>query len=195
MVALRINLKGLEMDVAGAAGVAALALAGYFLLLHRPLQDVLAGHELQAQQDAAAEGLNSLQGDYRKKFEQLQRSRNQLQKRAEWLVYPDPPSEVLSRINDLARQCGVRIVRWQPQGTQSCSDYRVQLFSLQGAARWPALLRWLALIEQGVPLLDVTHYVIGGSVTAGQEECEFSCSLKLYVGTEPGTLQIAVTEP
>ncbi|MBI4581330.1 MAG: hypothetical protein HY718_16635 [Planctomycetes bacterium] len=194
MVIPRVNLKGLEIDLAGAAAVIAVLVAGYLLLLRIPLEDAMAGAELIAKQRATAQAIGSLQKEYVDRFRRLKQAEQTLAMRASWLTRSDLPGEVLGRINELARQGDVRIIRWQPRGLQVLSEYQVQLFSVEGAAAWPSLLRWLALIEEGVPLLDVTHFTVNTPATPGQVDCDFSCSLKLYLGGGGQARQVAAVE-
>lgn len=191
MVIPRIQLKGLEIDLAGAAAVVAIGVVAYALLLHEPLCDALAGNRLQEQQLEAARAISELQADYSTRFRKLEQTRKDLAVRARWLMSPDPPTEVLARINEFAHQCEVRISRWQPQETESFGEYQQQVFAIDGAATWPALLQWLALVEEGVPLLDVTHLSIAAPTAPGQGTCEFACSLKLYRGQETEALRVA----
>jgi len=196
MVISRVKLKGLEVDAAGAVAVLVLLAAGYAFLLHRPLNDVMAAQHLQGRQAEAAEAILEAHNDYAAGFRRLEQTRAQLETGARWLVHPELPDEVLARINTLARTCDVRISRWQPQGVQSTSEYQAQLFVMEGAASWPDLMKWLALIEQGVPLFDVTHLSIAAAQSEpGRGECEFTCSLKLYRSQEEQMIQRVAAYP
>lgn len=191
----RVNMKGLQIDVAGAAAVVALLAVGYFVLIRGPLADVRAGRNLGIEQRDAAEAINALNRQYLADMGELKAKRSLLARRAGWLSHPDLPDEILSRLNELARACDVRIVRWQPQGAQAFAQYRVQTYSVEGAARWPGLLRWFALIEEGAPLLDVTHFTVTASADPSATQCEFACSLKLYLGKTDEALQMAAVKP
>ncbi|HOA72619.1 MAG TPA: hypothetical protein PL151_12245 [Phycisphaerae bacterium] len=195
MVIHRNSLKGLEIDLAGAAAVIALAVVGYVLLLDQPLRDMLAGKDLEERQEAATQAIHTSQAEYRTRLRALEEARSELQLRSRGLTGTGAPGEVLARINELARQCDVRISRWQPQNVQLLAEYQQEAFSLDGVATWPALLQWLALVEEGVPLLDVTHITISTPVGAGQIACEFSCSLRLYRGKAEQAVQMAVARP
>ncbi len=195
MVIRRIQLRGLEVDVAGAAAVLGLLAAGYFIVLRGPIADVRQGQALQAKQQAAAHSIGALQKEYISRFRKLEEGRQVLSTRAGWLQHPNLPDEVLERVSELARQCDVRIIRWQPQGAQTFAEYQARLFSVEGVASWPALLRWCALMEEGAPLLDVTHFIVNAPVNVGQTGCEFSCSLKLYMGAGTEVAQIAAVSP
>lgn len=193
MVISKNSLRGVELDVAGLAAVIGLAVAGYLLLLRGPAQDVLAAKPLEQEQAVAARDLVSLQAEYSRRFRELETSRGKLASQGGWLADTNLPADVLSRVNELARQCNVRITRWQPQGVQNCQEYQEQLFSMDGVATWPGLLQWMALTEQGVPLLDVSHFSLSTPANPGQGEFEFSCSLKLYRGAaSPGVQTVAV---
>ncbi len=187
----RIQLKGMEVDLAGAAAVVAIGALAYALLLHEPLGDALAGNKLQQQQLLATRAIGELQSEYSTRFRRLEQTRKDLDVRARWLMNPDPPAEVLARINEFARQCDVRITRWQPQASAAFAEYQEQVFAIDGAATWPALLQWFALVEEGVPLLDVTNLAVSAPTTPGQGTCEFACSLKLYRGKEKETVRVA----
>ena len=193
MVRPRINLKGMEIDAAGGAAVTALLLAGYLLLIRSPLHDALAGSDLEVRQAQTTQAILSLRKEFSRNSIQIEDTRKLLLTKASWLTHSDLPDEVLARINELARQCEVRISRWQPQGQQAFAEYRVQSFAVEGVASWPALLRWFALIEEGVPLLDVTHFSVAGPRAPARIGCEFSCSLKLYLGADDAVLEVATT--
>jgi hypothetical protein len=169
--------------------------AGYVLLLDQPLRDMLAGKDLEEHQAAAAQTILSSQAGYRSQLCALEQARAELQLRTRGLAGSELPGEVLARINELARQCDVRISRWQPQNVQMLAEYQQQAFSLDGVATWSALLQWFALVEEGVPLLDVTHVTVGTPSGAGQSACEFSCSLKLYRGKSEQAVEMAVARP
>lgn len=191
----RVNLKKLQMSAAGACVALVLLVAGYILLIQPPLNDIRADSKLRVQQDRVAQTIGSLRQDFAGRLRKLEESRQLLLSKASWLDRPDLPDEVLSRINELARQCEVRIIGWKPQGQQATSEYHTQIFSLEGAATGPALLRWFALVEEGVPLLDVTHFSVTGPSVPNQNTCEFSCSLKLYLGGQARAMEVAAARP
>lgn len=195
MVIPRPNLKGLEVDLAGAAAVLVAAIAGYALFLQGPLHDAMGGSRLEEQQSAAASAIATLQADYKSRLGRVEAARARLATQSGWLGDADAPSEVLARINEFARQCEVRIGRWQPQAVQVCAEYREQAFVIDGEAAWPALLQWLALVEEGVPLLDLTHFTVSAPVSPGQGNCTFSCTLKLYRGKDKPMVQVVAVQP
>lgn len=191
MVTPRINLKGAEIDAAGALAVVTVLAAGYLLLIRGPLQELQKGHDLEARQRAVASSIRLAQAKYVGRLQKLEQGQQVFATKAGWLKHPDLPDEVLGRTAELARQCDVRIVRWQPQGTQSFSEYQARSFSVEGVASWPALLRWFALMEEGAPLLDVTHFMVTAPTTVGQTGCDFSCSLRLYLGAKSSQQELA----
>lgn len=191
MVTSRVNLKGVEIDIVGAAAVAGLLVVGYFLLLRGPLEDVRIGRDLEMKQQAAAISIQLVQKKYIDRLGKLEEGQRALAVQASWLRNPDLPDEVLGRISELAKQCDVRVIRWQPQGVQTFTEYQARSFSVDGAASWPALLRWLSLLEEGAPLLDVTNFTVGASTVPGDTACQFSCSLKLYQGRGAKTMEVA----
>ncbi len=192
MVIPRINLKQFGVDAGGAAGVLVVLALGYFVLIRGPLDDLWMSKQLQTKQLATTLSLTSLQKDFIARAARLRELRKELEVRASWLANADLPDEVLSRVNKFARQCDVCITRWQPQGTQLFPEYQAQVFSVEGKASWPSLLRWLALLEEGVPLLDATHFSVTAPTKAGRDVCEFSCSLKLYTGAPEKPAEMAV---
>lgn len=191
----RINLKNIQMDAVGAAVALVMLAGGYYLLIQPPLKDCMADNALRVEQDKATQAICNLRQAYLGQLRMLEESQQRLLSRATWLSRPDLPEEVLSRINELARQCDVRIIRWQPQSLQALKEYQVQIFSLEGSASGTALLRWFALIEAGVPLLDITHFSVTGPPTPDQNVCEFTCSLKLYLGNEDRVMEVATAQP
>lgn len=195
MVIWKPNLKGLEVDLAGAAAILLVAVGGYALFLRAPLRDAMNGSRLTEQQAEAAAAIASLQSDYKSRVHRIEQAQTRLAAQTGWLGDADAPSEVLARINEFARQCEVRIGRWQPQPIRVCSDYREQTFVVDGEAAWPALLQWLGLVEAGVPLLDMTHFTISTPVSPGQGGCTFSCTLKLYRGKDKPMVQVVAVHP
>jgi hypothetical protein len=84
----------------------------------------------------------------------------------------------------------VRIAQWRPIGLEEHEDYTIRVFSVHGQAEFLGLYRWFGLIEKDVPLLDVTHFVIGAEGNTQSGKCEFECTLKLYNGRKLKNIEI-----
>jgi len=98
------------------------------------------------------------------------------------------------RLDELSAQCGVTVARWQPIGIESGAEYQAHLFVVEGTARFPALYRWFASLEGGVPYLDVTHFAIDGD-RSGDQPCHFECSMRFYCNDPNASDSVDVQDP
>lgn len=66
---------------------------------------------------------------------------------------------------------------------------------MQASANFAGVHGWLAMLEAGVPLLDVTHFDITAAGDPIKGRCEFSCSLRMYSANSPEAMQLASAHP
>lgn len=176
------RLKEMKIDLAGIALFMLIAAGGYAMFLHEPLADAMAEHAVQENCRKAQQKLTTLQEKLLSAYRKRDAMRDKLDRLGTLSAAPDSMDELLSRLDQLAEECGVQIVQWRPIGLEEHEDYTVRVFSVQGQAEFTGLSRWFALIESGVPLLDVTHFSVGAEKTAGKTTCKFECTLKLCNG-------------
>jgi len=178
----RMDWKRWNADVVGAGLFLTVALAGYGLFVHRPLNDAL--HKASATENLhhVRRSFDSLQNTFTLQQRKIDNVRERLDGHHAALLRPRTADGFLSNLNEIAGQCGVEVTRWQPTGVQEYPGYQAEGFLVEGRASFPAVHRWLALIEAGAPFLDVTHFSIRSSDKDGG--CAFECSLISYSATQ-----------
>ncbi len=161
------------------------ALVGYALLVHRPLTDSLRYAESLAQHEQILSKVTALKAELNSVKSRLaEEDRSGCEEAAP--PAPDVVDDLLGKLNDLASKCGVVVTRLQPMGAEERDGYQIRVFLFEGTATFPALHRWLAMMESEVPYSDVTHFAIRGTrIGKGDEEtvCSFECSQRLYFST------------
>ncbi len=195
MVKLKLRLNGLEADVVGALAAAAAVALGYGLLVHRPAVAALRYDSVLAFRQAGEAELVKLRQSCALKARQTDLLRSRLAERPDRLADSRSCEAILSKVNGLAAECDLGIIRWQPRGAEDNPEYRSTLYTMQGSASFAGVHSWLALLEAGVPLLDVTHFdmTAGGDPIKGL--CEFSCDLRMYSACPQETVQLASARP
>jgi hypothetical protein len=189
------RLKGMQIDLVGAALAVIIAAGGYGLYLHAPLSDARMGEPVHRRRVALDQEVASLRQACAARTREIEQARGQLSKLSASLRSPGTIDELLARLDNLASQCGVQIASWQPGGEEQHDQYNTHLYWIQGRASFPDLCQWLALVENGVPLLDVTHFAIRSPGAKEEGTCQFECTLKLYTGWDNGAMEVAVAEP
>jgi hypothetical protein len=189
------RLKGMQIDLAGAALAIVVVSSGYLLYLRAPLSDTLMGDPVHRHRVAVDQQVAALRQACAARTREIEEARGRLAKLSAALRSPGTIDELLARLDNLASQCGVQIASWQPGGEEQHDQYTTRLYWIHGRAAFPDLCKWLALVENGVPLLDVTHFAIRSSGAKAEAACEFECTLKLYTGWDSGAMEVAVAQP
>ena len=187
----QVDWKQWNVDAVGAGLVLTVILAGYGMLVHRPLGDALRKAPAVRDLEDARADLDSLQNTYTLQQRKVDAIQNRLDADRAALLRPRTADGFLSQLNDIAKQCGVQVARWKPMGVEDHDDYQAERFLVEGRASFPAIYRWLALIEAGVPFMDVTHFSIRTLAKGSENTCVFECSLTSY-SDSPRAEQVAV---
>jgi len=186
----QVDWKQWNVDAVGFGLVLTVMLAGYGMLVHRPLGDALRKvPAVRGVEDARAD-LDSLQNMCMLQQRKVDAIQKRLDAGRTALLRPRTAEGFLSQLNDIAKQCGVQVARWKPLGVEDHDDYQAERFLVEGRAPFPAIYRWLALIETGVPFMDVTHLSIRTLAKGFENTCVFECSLTSY-SDSPKAEQVA----
>jgi hypothetical protein len=190
------RLREYKIDLCGAAAALLLAGAGYGIYLHKPLSDASRREPMRQRCADVYRESESLRATCATRQKELEATRARLITLAASLRSPAGTDELLSRLDHLATECGVQIGGWQPGGEDTRDQYSAHVYWIQGKASFPDLRKWLSLVENGVPLLDVTHFAIrGAGERMADGKCEFECTLRLYTGWDAAVTEVAKAGP
>lgn len=204
MVIRKPPIREMQMDLIGLGLLLAVAVGGYVLFLHGPLADAWVKKKVCSKREEIVRHVDELKSQSLKRRQEMRDLETDLVRLNNELRAPVGIDELIKRLDDLARQCNLEIARWQPRGTEPHAEYEVHIFQVQGNSTFLGLYRWLALIESGVPLLDVTHFAIrvNRAPELGEAEtqddprnCEFECTLKMYRGWRGDAVEMAAAKP
>ena len=190
----RVDWKYWRVDLLGAGLFLTVALAGYGLFIHRPLKDALDKTSATRRLHDARAAYNSLQNTCTLQQRKVENVRKRLHENRTELLRPRVVDGFLSQLNEMARQCGMEVAKWQPAGAQEHEQFHSEGFQIEGRGSFPAVYHWMALIEAGVSFLDVTHFSIESSRKDADEMCVFKCSLMSYSASQK-TKQVATARP
>jgi hypothetical protein len=186
------DFRHLDMNITGAALTALFALAGYGLLVHRPLTDMLAHDATLGRVDEMAASVAAKQSACAKQRVQIDMARQALSASQAALRPADSFGQTLAAITEIAQQCNVEVTRWQPIGVDQKAEYIVQRCLVEGRATFPALYAWFHDLEQKTTQLDVTHFRIQSEANDPTQPCRFECSIRVYAGVRPDATQMAL---
>ena len=190
------RVRELQIDLCGAAVAILVMAAGYGLYLNQPLSDAMRRRPVQDRFTEVSRQLDSLRANCTSLRKEADDARAGLTRLAASLRSPASTDELLSRLDHLAVECGLQIAAWQPGGDEIEDQYSTHVYWLQGRASFPDLCKWLSLMENGVPLLDVSHFSIReGNDREADGRCEFDCTLRLYTGWDAVVTEVAQAGP
>jgi len=181
------NWRRYDVDLAGAAMLVVVALAGYALAIHEPLSDSLNSDQALGQRDEMSVRVASLKAKCASTRRGIEEVTDRLAKTRTRLPDSHAVDDLICRLHDIASQCGVVLNRLQPVATAERQAYQVASFLIEGRATFLALHQWFALIESGVPYFDITNFSIRASKDKdekGNMICLFECSQRFYF-TDP----------
>jgi hypothetical protein len=189
-----LDWKSWRIDALGAGMFLTVALAGYGLFVHHAMTDALAKKSTIEDLHAARAAFDSVQNTYTLQQRKVDNVQHRLQRNRAALLRPRAADGFLSQLNEIASQCGVQVARWQPEGGLQHEHFQTEGFWIEGRGSFPAIYRWMALIEAGVPFLDMTHFSIQSLRNGEEETCTFKCSLISYSAPQDEE-QMAAAQP
>lgn len=178
------KIKQHDADVAGIALVLLLTVAGYVLVIHRPLQDSLDYDHIVRERDNAAETVASLKARKAALLARIEQAKARQEQLSSTLPDSRALDDMLGRLHVLASACDVVLTRVQPVGGRQEDGYQVSFLQIEGKARFGSIHRWLTRIEKEVDYLDTTHFSIRTTkeqTAEGGTVCAFECSQRFYV--------------
>lgn len=192
------NWRRYDVDLAGAAMLAVVALAGYALAIHEPLTDSLNSDQAREQRDEMSVQVASLKAKCALTRRRIEEVTDRLAKTRTRLPDSHAVDDLICRLHDIASQCGVVLTRLQPVATARREAYQVGSFLIEGTATFSALHRWFALIESGVPYFDITNFSVRASRDKDQKGnaiCVFECSQRFYFSDPDARPALSAGQP
>jgi hypothetical protein len=175
------DLRKHNVDLLGGGLLTVLGTVCYILFLHSALADSLRQSQVDAQHREASEAVTALQKRSRAVRCEIDEGRTRLASLNSKLPDDHALDKVISRLQVLASECDVVLLKLHPARTDHTADYQVTTLLVDGRGTFPAIRRYFGSIEVKVPYLDVTHFDIRrASEKSADPTCQFECTTKFY---------------
>lgn len=187
-----------DIDAVGGTVLIVVALVGYVLAIHGPLNDSLNYDDVRRQRDEMSVTTASLRAKIAVLERQIEETTEQLRHATSKLPTSQAVDDLVSRLHKIASRCGLVITRLQPMDVIKHEDYEISRFIVEGNATFPAIHRWLAAVESEARYLDVTNFSILATKEkekSGGTICRFECSQRLYFEPSGETMTALAKQP
>ncbi len=186
-----------DVDIAGAAIVAVVAVVGYALAIHGPLSDSVSYERAKRREKQVQLAVSALEAKIASAEAKLGANNATLESMSATLPSSHDVHNLIARIHAIASGCEVVLTRLHPTATARETGYQVIALLVEGRATFPKLHRWFARMESEVPYVDISNFSIRKANEGPVDEqvaCLFECSLKFYIGAaaeEPADAETA----
>lgn len=172
-------------DLIGAGAFLAVAIAGYLLLIHRPLQDGRRLAQARAAHSRVVRDLSAVHADAQRVRRELDAASQELASIGGGLPDGERIDRYLARITVIAAAHGVSVETLAPLPVELREEYRETYIHLVCRGPFDGLHRMLRQIEAELDYADVTHFSIvrGDAESAG---CVIDWWLRICSSPAPG---------